>query len=329
MKANKLKSIMTGVFAFGMMGSSFAQEAAQAVPFSEKYQEQILVGAILLTLLLVFFTVLFLFSLLMGQIQDVRKEILQEQGRWKEEYDLSAFDRFWAQFANQMTDAVPVENEEEIDLNHDYDGIRELDNNLPPWWKGLFYVSIIWAIGYLFHYHVLGNGKLQLEEYETEMAEAELAREEYLKKAANLVDENNVTVLTDAGDLAKGKSIFELKCSLCHRKDGGGEIGPNLTDEYWINGGGISNIFSVIKYGRTQKGMISWQGQLKPQEMQQVASYIVSLKGSNPTDPKKAEGEIWVDESAPASEVSDSTAVDASEEVAGDSTVTDVTEVEM
>lgn len=329
MKANKLKSILTGILAFAMTGNLFAQEAAQAVSFSEKYQEQIFVGAILVALLVVFFTVVFLFSLLMGQIQDIRKEILQEQGKWKEEYDLSAIDRFWAKFTNELTDAVPIEEEEEIDLDHDYDGIRELDNNLPPWWKWMFYVSIIWSVGYLFHYHVLGNGQLQLEEYETEMAEAEKAREEYLKKAANLVDENNVTVLTEASDLAKGKSIFDLNCAACHRKDGGGEIGPNLTDEYWINGGGISNIFSVIKYGRPQKGMISWQAQLKPLEMQQVSSYIVSMQGSNPDNPKEPQGEIWIDENAPAGEASDSTAVDATEEVAADSTVTDVTDVEM
>lgn len=297
MKANKLKTILTGLFAFGMMKGLLAQEGTQAISFFVKYEEQLLIVAILLSLLIIFFTVIFLFSLLMGQIKDIRKEILQEKGLWKEEYELSAMDRFWEKFSTKLVDAVPIEQEQEIELDHDYDGIKELDNNMPPWWKWMFYVSIVWSVLYMFHYHV-GNGESQLDEYNNEMAKAELARAKYLKNAANLVDESNVTYLTDASDLAKGKSIYEASCAACHRQDLGGEIGPNLVDEYWINGGGISNIFSVIKYGRPQKGMISWQAQLKPLEMQQVSSYIMSLAGSNPENPKEAQGEIWVDKNA-------------------------------
>ena len=129
------------------------------------------------------------------------------------------------------------------------------------------------------------------------------------------MDENTVTLLTDPSDLAAGKAIFTTNCVACHRADAGGQIGPNLTDDQWILGGGIKNIFhTLLNGGRDGKGMISWKGTLKPKQMQEVASYVLSLKGSNPKDPKAPEGEIWVDSNAPKTDAAatvkkDSTAV--------------------
>lgn len=190
----------------------------------------------------------------------------------------------------------PIEEEGEILLHHDYDGIKELDNVLPPWWINLFYVTIIFGLVYLVKYHIM-DGADQKKEFEIEMEEARIAVEEYKKTAKDLIDANSVTLLTDEGDLAAGKKIFETNCVACHRADGGGAIGPNLTDEYWVLGGGIKNVFHTItEGGRDGKGMVAWKGTLKPSEIQLVASYVLSLQGTNPVDPKAPDGEIWKDE---------------------------------
>ncbi|WP_299390337.1 cbb3-type cytochrome c oxidase N-terminal domain-containing protein [uncultured Gelidibacter sp.] len=198
----------------------------------------------------------------------------------------------------KMLGTKPIEKEGEIILDHDYDGIKELDNDLPPWWLYGFYASIIFAAVYLIRYHVF-DGENQYEELQNtlEIAKAEL--EEYKKTAKDLVDINSVTVLTDPSDLASGRTIYESNCVACHMADGGGGIGPNLADEHWILGGGIKNIFNTISEGgRSGKGMISWKSTLKPNEMAQVASYILTFQGTTPAKPKEPEGDIWVDDSA-------------------------------
>ncbi len=192
-----------------------------------------------------------------------------------------------------------IEEEGEIILDHDYDGIKELDNNLPPWWVYMFYATIIFGIAYLIRYEVL-NGNNQVEEYEIAVAEAKIEIEEWKKTAKDLVDVNTVTLLTDASDLKAGKKIFNINCIACHKADGGGGIGPNLTDENWILGGGIKNVFNTISEGgRDGKGMISWKSDLKPAEMAQVASYVLSFQGTTPAEPKEAEGDIWVNPDTP------------------------------
>ncbi len=195
----------------------------------------------------------------------------------------------------RMVDSVPVAQEKDVLLDHDYDGIRELDNNLPPWWKYGFYFTIVFSFFYLVHYHVSRTGKLQLAEYQDELVLAEKQKEERLKASADNVTEDNVVLLADVEAIAKGKETFEKLCSACHRADAGGQVGPNLTDEYWLHGGGIKNVFKTITYGVPNKGMISWQAQLSPKQIQQVASYILSLKGTNPPGPKEPQGDIWVE----------------------------------
>lgn len=196
--------------------------------------------------------------------------------------------------------STPIEEEGDLLLEHNYDGIKELDNVLPPWWVYLFYVTIIFGLIYLVRFHIYGDYD-QKQEFETEMAQAKLAVEEYKKTAKDLIDEKSVTLLTEAGDIAAGKKIFETNCAACHRADAGGAIGPNLTDDHWLFGGGIKNVFHTINEGgRPGKGMVSWKGTLKPSEMQQVASYVLSLKGSNPKDPKAPDGEIWKDDATAA-----------------------------
>jgi cytochrome c oxidase cbb3-type subunit 3 len=147
-----------------------------------------------------------------------------------------------------------------------------------------------------------------------EVAAAQAAIEEYRKTAKDLVDVNTVTLLTDASDINAGRVIFETNCVVCHMADGGGGIGPNLADEYWIQGGGIKNVFRTISEGgRDGKGMIAWKQTLKPAEMAQVASYVLSFQGTTPANPKAPEGEIWRDENAPQEQ-------NPQEETASDST---------
>ena len=190
----------------------------------------------------------------------------------------------------------PIEEEGELILDHNYDGIKELDNNLPPWWVWGFYASIVFAVIYLFKYHVF-NGATQIDEFETELAQAKIDLEEYKKTAKDLVDFNTVELLTEASDLSNGKKIYETNCVACHMADGGGGIGPNLTDHNWILGGGIKNVFKTVSEGgRDGKGMISWKQSLKPAEIAQVSSYLLTLEGTTPAKPKAPEGEVWVAE---------------------------------
>jgi len=188
---------------------------------------------------------------------------------------------------------IPQEREGDITLDHNYDGIRELDNHLPPWWVNMFILTVIWAVGYMWFYHWGGNGLNQADEYKTEVEAAKKEIAIALAGKANAVDESNVTALTDASALADGELIFKNVCAACHGTKGEGMVGPNFTDEYWIHGGGIQNVFKIVKYGVPEKGMIAWASQLKPVDMQKVSSYILTLQGTNPPNPKAPQGEIW------------------------------------
>lgn len=191
-----------------------------------------------------------------------------------------------------LTDAVPLSEEESILLHHDYDGITELDNNLPPWWKWGFYLSIVVGIFYLINYHVLKISPLQHEEYSLAMLEAEEEVAAYLKEQALNVDENTVVFLEAETDINAGKSLFTQYCVACHLEGGAGVVGPNLTDDYWIYGDKINDVFKTIKYG-ANNGMKSWKDELNPVQMQQVASYILTLRGTNPPNAKAPEGDYY------------------------------------
>ncbi len=198
----------------------------------------------------------------------------------------------WSPENKTLWASVPVESERDIMLDHDYDGIKELDNKLPPWWVWGFYFTIAWGFGYLVYFHVM-SGPRQVDEFKTEMAQKAAVKEAYLAANAMSIDENSVTLLTDEAALAAGKKIFTENCASCHANDGGGLVGPNFTDAYWIHGGGIGDVFGVIKYGVLDKGMIPWQETLNPLQMQHVASYVLSLQGTTPAAPKEPQGTLW------------------------------------
>jgi cytochrome c oxidase cbb3-type subunit 3 len=205
---------------------------------------------------------------------------------------------FYKNILNKLTRTKTIEQESDVMLDHNYDGIRELDNVLPPWWVYLFYGTIIFGAIYIVRYQIM-DGNNQVQEFQTEMQEAKVAVAEYLKTAPDMMSKEKVTLLTDATSLAAGKAIYTANCVACHRPDGGGQIGPNLTDNYWILGGGIKNVFNtVMEGGRDGKGMVAWKASIKPSDIQKVASYVLSLQGTNPKDAKPTEPEAkeWVEE---------------------------------
>ncbi len=260
--------------------------------------------------------ILIAIELILNSVENVMFQSMtkEAQARYLESKS-KAWEWEWGKnFWKKLTGNKPIEKEGEIILDHNYDGIRELDNNLPPWWVWMFYATIIFGVIYLVRFHIFKDYDQDLE-YEQEVAAAQLEIEAYKKTAKGLVDANTVELLTDAADISAGKTVFETNCVACHMADGGGGIGPNLTDDHWILGGGIKEVFTTISEGgRDGKGMISWKQTLKPVEMAQVASYILQeINGTTPANPKAPEGELWVDPNTPPKEtpeqVNDSTLV--------------------
>lgn len=201
---------------------------------------------------------------------------------------------FWGKLWQKLNKAKPIEKEGEIMTDHDYDGIKELDNVLPPWWLAGFYITI--AVGIFYYFMVFFTDRYDQDaEFERAMAEGKAAVEQYKKENPELFDDANLEPLTSPADIAKGKELFTSKtCTACHLDDGGGSIGPNLTDDYWILGGSFSDIMNTIaKGGRPGKGMIAWENTISQKERQQIASYILTLRGTTPANPKEPEGELW------------------------------------
>lgn len=232
-----------------------------------------------------------------ASLRNVLYQSLSDEGKERyhasEQAKVSKLEEKWDSLMQSMTKSKEIEEEHEIILDHDYDGIKELDNRLPPWWLYGFYATIVFGIIYLVRFHVVGD-YTQAEEYEREVASAQEEIEAYLATAEDIINVDNVTFLEEASDLKKGEKIYTANCVACHRADGGGGIGPNLTDEYWILGGGIKNVFKTISEGgRPGKGMVAWKSDLSAKEMQQVASYVLILQENDPADGKAPEGDVW------------------------------------
>lgn len=282
---------------------------------------------VLLFLLFVLF-VLIAIEGIVSSIENILFQSLDEAG--KERYlatQKSEVKFTWlTNLYKKLVKSKPIEAEGEIILDHNYDGIKELDNSLPPWWLYGFYITIIFGVVYMARYHIF-NADDQFVELEKEYAMANAAIEEYKKTAKNLVDVNTVELLTEASDLNAGKKIFETNCAVCHMADGGGGIGPNLTDNYFILGSGIKNTFNTISEGgRSGKGMVPWKTELKPIEMAQVASYVVQFVGTTPANPKAPEGELEVKESVE-EPIEDSNETEAEAETTSEVETTDVTSI--
>lgn len=292
---NKIFKYLPFITAFVLLAlSAQAQDAAttQAPAADNGFYEKVFSNLVLIVAGVVLLGALAaLTNLLNVMIRTQQIRIYQEHG-------LDAYlqevkkprESFWARQYKRWTNVIPVEKEETIVFHHDFDGIRELDNSLPPWWIALFAITAVFAVIYMGYYHFGGSGPSSAQEYAMEVQEAQVMAKAALAKQANNVDETNVVALTDEQSISIGKNIWSSNCVACHGAGGEGGVGPNMTDEFWIHGGGIQNIFKIIKYGVPEKGMIAWSTQLRPTDMQRVASFILTLQGTNPPNPKAPQG---------------------------------------
>ncbi len=213
---------------------------------------------------------------------------------------ISVLKNWWATVDKKIfTKAVPVEQEADVMLDHNYDGIQELDNSLPPWWKYGFIITVVIAFVYLLNFHVLGTGKNPTEEYVAEMQKAKKEIEIFEAKNKDKVDENKVP-MADAAGIAIGLQLYEANCVACHTKGGAGSqdpvsVGPNLVDEYWLHKGSLNDIYLTIKNGYPDKGMQAWSTKFNPKEISQLASYIKSIKGTKVPNAKLPQGEMYTE----------------------------------
>lgn len=174
-------------------------------------------------------------------------------------------------------------------LDHNYDGIQEYDNKLPKWWLWLFYITIVFGIGYVYNYHI-GSGLLPHAELAKGMDELAAMRKAHTPIVKEVTEESLLALLSDKSRLGVGQGVFMQKCTPCHGPGGGGIVGPNLTDDFWIHGGKLTDIRRTIQEGVPAKGMISWRGLMPDEDITNLALFIRSIRGTNPANPKVAEG---------------------------------------
>lgn len=288
---------------FAQSESELAQSAWQAMD-SNQLTLLIILGVVLGVIVLMLILIIYLMSFM--------ATVLKKENPTEATAGPSWFETFKERFVTgKVDDAYGSEENAKVMVDHSYDGITELDNFMPPWLQYVFIGTVVYGVGYFVFYTVLGTGLTGVEEYQEELRVEALAAE--IRQASNLasIDENSVVFDESAGALASGKTIFDGNCAACHAQDGGGGIGPNLTDAFWLHGGDIDDIFKVVKYGVIEKGMVPWEDQLSPAEIQNVSSYILTLGGTTPANPKDPQGEIH--EKAPLADpapiVTDSTLV--------------------
>lgn len=264
----------------------------------------VILGIVLAVIVLLLILMVYLMSFISAVLRKENPSTANEPSWWE---------TFKKRFVTGQVDEVGSKEEKaKMMTDHSYDGITELDNFMPPWLQGVFVGTVIFAVVYFVNYSVLGNGPTGVEEYEEELRVEAVAAEVRQANMVAGIDENTVVFDESTAALGAGKTLFETNCAACHASDGGGGVGPNLTDEYWIHGGSIADVFKIVKYGVVEKGMIPWQDQLSPEQMQQVSSYILTMKGTTPAIPKEPQGELYtpaLDEDLP---VTDSTSVVAS-----------------
>jgi len=250
----------------------------------------IVLGLVLLVAILVLVVAIYMVAILKTILK--KEQILKAEAegvKYEEKEKVS----LWSKINEKLTAAVPVEEEETVMLDHDYDGIKELDNHLPPWWKALFYITIIIGIIYFFNYHVIHIFPLQEEEYANELKKAEELQASLAESGSvETIDISNPEPDMEASAIEDGRSIFQTNCVSCHMADGGGNIGPNLTDDYWLHGGDFKSIFTTVHEGVSGTSMIPWKNVLSDVQVRNVASYVTTLIGTTPANPKEPQGEL-------------------------------------
>ena len=284
-----MKNILTlfvALIGLVLSSSAYAQETSSSydkLMSMDKNQLTLLIilGVVLGVIILLLILVIYLMSFITAVFKKENPAFADEPSWWES---------FKEKFITGDVEEEAVEKREMTD--HSYDGITELDNFMPPWLQYVFLITAVFGVGYFINYSVLGYGKTSIEEYEEELRIESITAEERKANAVAGIDESTAIFDESAGALSSGKTIFEGNCAACHAADGGGGVGPNLTDEYWLHGNSIKDVFTVIKYGVVSKGMVPWQDQLSPEEIQQVASFVRSLKGTSPANPKDPQGEL-------------------------------------
>jgi cytochrome c oxidase cbb3-type subunit 3 len=297
-KADKKRVVVTTLLML-MATGAFAQETARSSFWTDPFNSPMLPIVLILGLFVVIILLLVLVVVYVARVLNImtRQAEMERAAKLGIEYKPSI--GWWEQLWEKINASVPVENEKNIDTGHEYDGIRELDNHLPPWWKGLFYGTIIWSVGYLVVYHVTDNLPLSTDEYNQELAEAEQqARALRASRPAEVIDADALEYKADEAILLRGKAVFtSSNCQSCHRTDGGGNaIGPNLTDEFWIHGGSIKDIFSTVNTGFVEKGMPAWGKVMSQGDVRDVTFYVMSLGGTKPEGARAPQGEKYIPE---------------------------------
>jgi len=305
MNSKGVKTLLAFLFAF-VSADLMAQETEVK---SSLYESAPIAGmhpagfySLFVVLLLELFVILWLCLLILRII--VKKEAAAAGSVAETVKKPSFFGRFMSE---KFLGVKPLEAEKDLLLDHDYDGIKELDNDLPPWWKYGFYLTIVAGVIYMISYHVTHTSKSSLEEYNEEMALAEASVNAYRTKMALNVDESNAVFVTEADKLENGKAVFLKNCAVCHGNEGQGLVGPNFADKHWIYGNKPGDMFKIVKNG-ANNGMKAWKDELTPVEMQNVIGYIHTFLGTNPPNPKDPQGVLVEDnaEAASASVTADS-----------------------
>ncbi|HEY0656516.1 MAG TPA: cbb3-type cytochrome c oxidase N-terminal domain-containing protein [Chryseosolibacter sp.] len=291
----KLSGLMCGLL---LTVSSFAQGTAPATrtfmddPFNHPmFATYIVITLLAVSIILVSIVVYYAVKLVKMLNEETDKARAQRLG-----IAYKPSPTWWDRFAQSMNASVPVEEEKNIEMDHSYDGIKELDNHLPPWWKWLFYGTIGWSVVYIIVFHFSNSLPLSTEEYNNEIAMAEQqAIQRKASQPAEAIDENTLAFSNDPVIIENGKNVFASNpCGSCHREDAGGNtIGPNLTDEYWIHGGDVKSVFTTIKNGAVDKGMPAWGKAMSAKDLRDLTFYIISLQGSNPANAKAPQGELF------------------------------------
>jgi cytochrome c oxidase cbb3-type subunit 3 len=290
--------------AYAQDATSTSAEAPMTFAGLSGVNMYVLVAALLVEIFAIFYLGALINSLHRRVFEIKAEEVAETKKSWLPEW--------WHSLDQKvLTQAVPVEREADVLLDHDYDGIKELDNALPPWWKYGFYITIVVAFVYIIAYHVTGTGMNPTQEYVAQMEEGRLAKEKFDSENKDKVDEANIP-MADAAGIEKGRAIFKENCVACHGQLGEGGAGPNLTDDYWIHKGSLNDVYASIKNGYPDKGMQSWIIKFNPKEISQIASFIKTLRGTNPAGAKAPQGDLFNEgpaQDSTAANVADSAAI--------------------
>lgn len=248
--------------------------------------EIVVLAGLIFTALLVIVVYLMLntFKTLIAERNNPQPLVKKEKVSWEKVDEKKS--NFW----EKLLSLKPISAEKDLELKHKYDGISELNNPVPGWFNFLFYGTIVFGVVYLFIYEVSGIGGTQRDEYLTEVTIAEAEKVASLKKLGASIDENSVKVDQTPAVIENGAVLFGAYCKSCHGEKGEGTVGPNLTDEFWLHGGSVNDIFKTIKYGVVDKGMVAWGKNMSPKNISDITNFIISIKGSNPPNPKAPQG---------------------------------------